>query len=158
MRPPAFLSLNYSVDTGDQIQNHHQINEIAPVADAQTLTFGRYIAFQHLSQSTLPPSIWIHRPSSIVFSHRTHTRTFGGLFLCPAPSSRPVLIVGLVCERIGSFGGRDTLSRWASDASASGRVAGLCELLPVGESVPSSNSVSIARSRAPVDLAVVRVV
>lgn len=69
-----------------------------------------------------------------------------------------MLIVGLVCERMGSFGGLETLSLWPSVAKAKGNVAGLCAVLVVGESVPSSNNVSIARSKAPVDFAVVRAV
>lgn len=114
-------------------------------------TFGRYIFFQHLSQSTFPPSIWIHRPSSIVFSQRTHTFVFGRLCALRRCSSRPVDSVGLVCERIGSFGDLDTLSRCAS--ANGGRDE---PVLVVGDAGLSSNRVSIARSSAPVDLAIVR--
>lgn len=113
--------------------------------------------FQHLSHSTLPPSIWIQRPSSMRFSQRTHTRARGGArLLVDAPlrrcSSRPEGNVGLVCERVGSFGDLATLSRCVS---ANGRE----DVLAVGESGPSSSRrVSIARSIAPVDLETVRAV
>ena len=85
-------------------------------------TFGRYIFFQHLSQSTFPPSICIHLPSSIAFSHRTHLRTLGRFdvdALRAFPSafssvSRFEGSVGLVCERVGYFADLDTLSRGLS--------------------------------------------
>ena len=74
-------------------------------------TFGRYIFFQHLSQSTFPPSICIHLPSSIAFSHRMHTFARGRLCALRRWSSRPEDNVGLVCDRVGNLGDFVTLSR-----------------------------------------------
>ena len=118
--------------------------------------------FQHRSHSTLPPSIAIHRPSSIFCSQRTHTLTRGRfdapLRRCSAPLPRPLGSVGLVCERVGSFGDLVTLSRWLS-RSRSTNGAGSDAALAVGENgSPSSRSVSIARSIAPVLFATVRTV
>lgn len=109
--------------------------------------------FQHLSHMTPPPSTWIHRPSSIVFSHLRHERTRGARRF---DSGRAEPSPGLVCARVGSLG--RMLSRWLSCASAIGKTAGLETDDAVGEVASSSKSVSIARSSAPVDLAAVRTV
>lgn len=75
-------------------------------------------------------------------------------------SSLDLTIVGLVCERVGSLGGLPELSLtelWFS--TPRGKMCPVGEsgeefALVVGDREVSSNSVSIALSRAPTDLAV----
>ncbi len=132
-------------------------------------TFGRYIFFQHRSHSTLPPSTWIHRPSSIGFTQRTHVLVLGrfvdALRGFPVTSARSSAAsrfdgsVGLVCERIGSFGDRVALSLSPVLSLSRGLSAGRRDELAVeavGEVGLSSRSVSMTRSRAPVDFDGVR--
>lgn len=137
-----------------------------------TLTFGKYIFFQHLSQSTLPPSIGIHRPSSIALLQLAHCFVLRGLLEevnkllvtlfegFRASNSLDLVIVGLVCERVGSLGGLLELSLtglWFSSPAGKACLAGESGeefALVVGDRGVSSNSVSIALSRAPIDLAV----
>ena len=91
----------------------------------------------------------------MIFSHLRQIRVLGLFDAVLCPSGRVVDDgrVGLVCERIGSFGDLPpTLSRFAS-ALTKGREL---PVLVVGDSGLSSKSVSMARSRAPVDLANVR--
>lgn len=108
--------------------------------------------FQHLSQSTVPPSIWIHLPSSICLSHLAQTLTLGLFFPIPClESGLPAPRVGLVCDRIGNFGG--LLSRGFSPNPSR---AGLDVDAAVCTVVSSSKRVSMVRSRAPVDLAAER--
>lgn len=72
-------------------------------------------------------------------------------------------IVGLVCERVGSFGGLVELS--LTEARFSAPMGSICLVgesgeklaLVVGDRGESSNRVSIALSRAPTDLAVLLV-
>ena len=89
------------------------------------------------------------------FSHRRQTRLRGrrdALFCASARADDGS--VGLVCERVGGFG---TLSRCVSAIAAPGDTKGRAEdVLVVGDVGRSSNSVSIARSSAPVDLEIVR--
>ena len=132
-------------------------------------TFGRYIFFQHRSHSTLPPSTWIHLPSSIGFTQRTHVLVLGrfvdalrGFPVASARSSAASRFdgsVGLVCERMGGFGDLVALSLWLSLGRFGGLSAGRREELAVeivGEVGSSSRSVSMTWSRAPVDFDGVR--
>lgn len=134
-------------------------------------TFGRYIFFQHRSQSTLPPSTCIHLPSSIGFTQRTHVLVRGrfvdALRGLPVPvasarssaASRFDGSVGLVCERIGSFGDFVALSLSFVRSLLGGLSRGIRDELAVeavGEVGPSSRRVSMTRSRAPVDFDGVR--
>jgi len=129
--------------------------------------------FQHLSQSTLPPSMGIHRPSSTALLQLAHCFTlrdlpeevdkllvtlFDGF---KASNSLGLDKVGLVYERVGSLGGLPELSLtglWFS--TPAGKMCLVEErgeklaLVVVGDRGVSSNRVSIARSRAPTDLAV----
>jgi hypothetical protein len=119
--------------------------------------------FQHRSHITPAPSICIHRPSSIVFSHFMHTRVFLAFSVArrcvPAPSApappEPCgwrdsgrLLAGLVFARAGSFG-RLMLSLWSPPSpgtSGSANIAGLDTDDVVGDVGSSSSSVSMARS------------
>lgn len=65
---------------------------------------------------------------------------------------------GLVCERVGNFGLMLSRSREPSWARPTGNMAGLDTDDAVGLVASSSKSVSMARSSAPVDFAVVRTV
>ena len=133
---------------------------------------GKYIFFQHLSQSTLPPSIGIHRPSSMGLLQLAHCLVLRGLFEgadelpvtlfedFKVSNSLDLTIVGLVCERVGSLSGLLELSLaglWFSTPTGKMSLVGesgeRVELV-VGDRGVSSNSVSIALSRAPIDLAV----
>ena len=114
----------------------------------------------------------IHRPSPMVLLQLAHCFTlrvlleeadellvtlFDGF---KASSSLGLVMIGLVCERVGSFGGLLELSltglrssvTTGSVGSAGGRGEKLA--LVVGDKGVSSNKVSMARSRAPTDLAV----
>ena len=76
-----------------------------------------------------------------------------------ASSSLGLVMIGLVCERVGNLGGLPELSLTGLRLSATtgrGSVGGRGEKLAlvVGDRGVSSNRVSIARSRAPTDLAV----
>ena len=119
---------------------------------------GRYIFFQHRSHSTLPPSTCIHLPSSIGFTHRTHVLVLGRFvdalrgFAAPDASARSSAVrrfdgsVGLVCERIGSFGDFAALSLSFVLSLLIALSAGRRNELvvdAVGEVGPSSRSVSI---------------
>lgn len=129
----------------------------------QLRTLGRYICFQHLSHITPPPSVCIHRPSSIVFSHFKHVRIFfsAATFLFPGGCRESGLLCGftpgVVFALAGSLGLKLSLCP-SSFASTVGNIAGLDTDDTVGEAGPSSNNVSIAQSRAPVDFAIERTV
>ena len=102
--------------------------------------------FQHLSQSTLPVSVAIHLPFSIVFSHLIHS-----FFFFARLASSNVAVDGLVNERVGSFGA------FCSGESGVARVFERPFKLPTLDPVvdkPSSKRVSIARSIPCVDLEV----
>ena len=71
--------------------------------------------FQHLSHMTPPPSMRIHRPSSMLFSQFRQFFTFAARRF--DDSGRALPRPGLVCERMGSFG--RMLSRWPSCGCAS---------------------------------------
>ena len=132
---------------------------------------GKYIFFQQLSQSTLPPSMGIHRPSPMLLLQLAHCFTLRVLFEeadellvtlfdgFKASSSLGLVMIGLVCERVGNLGGLPELSLTGLRLSATtgrGSVGGRGEKLAlvVGDRGVSSNRVSMARSRAPTDLAV----
>lgn len=119
------------------------------------LTLGKYMFFQQRSHMTPPPSVRIHRSSSMVLLHLRHARTFSVRRLA---SSLLVREPGLVCERVGSFGLMLSRSREPSWARPTGNMAGLDTDDAVGLVASSSKSVSMARSSAPVDFAVVRTV
>ena len=95
-------------------------------------TLGKYIVFQHLSQSTPAPSARIQRPSEMLLVHFVHC--LGLLDSEVSPLVFVVDTVGVVFARIGSFG----------DRGESGRV---------GNGGLRSFSKSV--SSAPADLAVV---
>jgi hypothetical protein len=134
---------------------------------------GKYIFFQHLSQSTLPPSIGIHRPSSIILLQLAHCFVLRDLFEeadellvtlfdgFKMSNSLGLAMVGLVWERVGSLGGLLELSLtglWFS--TPAGKICLVGEsgdklAFVVGDRGVSSNSVSMALSRAPTDFAVV---
>src|ERR1700735_1778485 len=118
----------------------------------EKLALGKYIFFQHFSHSTPPVSVCIHLPSSIVFSHLIHS-----FFFLRFDSSKDA-DDGVVSDRAGSFG--------ALCSGETGRSPGIvferpfkplafAVLDPVVDD-PSSKRVSIAFSRAWVDLAVDR--
>jgi len=77
-----------------------------------------------------------------------------------ASNSLGLVMIGLVCDRVGSLGGLLELSLTEVPLSIPGRggsAGGRGEklaLVVVGDRGVSSNKVSIARSRAPTDLAV----
>lgn len=114
----------------------------------------------------------IHRPSSTVLLQLAHCFTLRGLLEevdelpvtlfdgFKTSNSLGLAIVGLVCERVGSLGGLPELSLiglWFSPpVGKMGLVGESGEKLAlvVGDRGASSNSVSIARSRAPTDFAV----
>lgn len=115
----------------------------------------------------------IQRPSSMVLLQLAHCFTLCDLLEVvdkllvtlfdgfKASNSLGLARLGLVCERVGSLGGLLELSLtglWLS--TAMGRMRSVGEsgeklaLVVIGDRGVSSNSVSIARSRAPTDLAV----
>ena len=136
-------------------------------------TLGKYRLFQHLSQRTLPPSMGIHRASSVILLQLAHCLTlrdrleeleellvtlFEGF---KASSSLGLVMMGLVCERVGNLGGLLELSLtglWFSNPAGRTCLGGergeRLALVVDGDRGVSSNRVSIALSRAPTDLAV----
>ena len=167
------MLLYRQVTTAALINNIDKIKR--PSCLWETHTLGKYIFFQHLSQSVLPPSMGIHRPSSTGLLQLAHCFTLRDLFeevdklfvtlfdgfktSFKASNSLGLARVGLVCERVGSLGGLLELSLtglWFS--TPAGRMCVVGErgeklALVVGDRGLSSNRVSIALSRAPVDLA-----
>ena len=115
----------------------------------------------------------IHRPSSVVLLQFAHCFTLrdlpeevDGLLITlfdgfKASNSLGLAMLGLVCERVGSFGGLLELSRaglWFSAPKGKMCLVGergekLASVVG-GDRGVSSNKVSIALSRAPTDLVV----
>jgi len=119
--------------------------------------------------------MWIHRPSSVVLLQLAHCFTLRGLLDedevdellvtlfdgFKASNSLGLAMLGLVCERVGSLGGLLELSRaglWFSAPEGNMCLVGergeKLALVVGGDRGVSSNRVSIALSRAPIDLVV----
>lgn len=118
----------------------------------------------------------IQRPSSMVLLQLAHCFTLRDLVEAvdellvtlfdgfKASNSLCLVMVGLVCERVGSLGGFPELSLtglWSSIPTGiiclAGESGERLALVVAGDRGESSNRVSIARSRAPTDLAVLLV-
>src|SRR5882762_8402113 len=106
-------------------------------------TLGKYIFFQHCSQSTPPASVCIHLISSMVLSHLMHA-----FFFFRFDSSNGA-DVGFVSDRIGSLGCLFSGDKGGTPGTVFERILFPLKfdgLDPVAGD-PSSKSVSIALSR-----------